>query len=111
MPSAQRKGFHPHCRENSSLVDFVRNAEENSNEELAERVGVFNSDSAEPHEIESNSTSGAKSASSSLPRFASVCIRLPLFADFASAMTLEMTLAAKDFRNPRGTESSLFRLR
>ena len=36
--------------ENSSLDDFVRNAEENSKKELAERVGVFAHDLPKPNE-------------------------------------------------------------
>jgi hypothetical protein len=33
-----------------------------------------------------------------LPPFAGVCVRLPAFADFVSAMELEMALDARDLR-------------
>ncbi|HYN06074.1 MAG TPA: hypothetical protein VES67_01665 [Vicinamibacterales bacterium] len=59
----------------------------------SERVGVLETDSAEPDEIETNSLSVVKSDISRLPAFSSVCVRLPLFADCAGAMSLEMSLA------------------
>jgi hypothetical protein len=79
-------------REKRALDRSCGIAGENGFLDLAERVGVFESDSAEPHEIETDSVTILESASSALPVFASVCVCLPLFAGFAAAMSLEMTL-------------------
>jgi hypothetical protein len=62
---------------------------------LAERVGVSESDSAEPREIDSDSRGVAKSITCCLPAFASACVRLRPMAPVAGAMSRELSLSLR----------------
>lgn len=79
-------------RENRALGRFSEIALRNSTAELAERVGVFETiyeNANECGRLQRNARGVSNLASSSS---AGVRVRLRLFAEFASAMSLEMTL-------------------
>ena len=69
----------------------------------SERVGVPKSTSSKRQKSKIFPLTVLESAVSPPPCFSSVCVRLPLFSDFASAMSLEMSLAVKsgvDVKDP-----------
>src|SRR5688500_3298117 len=61
---------------------------------MAERAGVRKFALTNPQKEARIRTTLQKSTGSGLPAFSDFFVRLPLFSDFASAMSLEMSLGA-----------------